>query len=71
MYILIFFPPCRDDEVIAAASLNFDPAVSAVAERLLTGKVITKKEAEYVKTLCFYYFFFLCIILVEHNLNNG
>uniref|UniRef100_A0A3Q0STV6 Apoptosis inducing factor mitochondria associated 5 n=1 Tax=Amphilophus citrinellus TaxID=61819 RepID=A0A3Q0STV6_AMPCI len=34
-----------DDEVIAAAGLNFDPAVSAVAERLASGKVITKKEA--------------------------
>uniref|UniRef100_A0A668T1I5 Rieske domain-containing protein n=1 Tax=Oreochromis aureus TaxID=47969 RepID=A0A668T1I5_OREAU len=37
----------KDDEVIAAAGLNFDPAVSAVAERLATGKVITKKEAQY------------------------
>ncbi|XP_020491155.2 apoptosis-inducing factor 3-like [Labrus bergylta] len=36
----------KDDEVIAAASLNYDPAVSAVAERLVTGKVISKKEAE-------------------------
>ncbi|XP_005452714.1 apoptosis-inducing factor 3 [Oreochromis niloticus] len=36
----------KDDEVIAAAGLNFDPAVSAVAERLATGKVITKKEAQ-------------------------
>uniref|UniRef100_UPI0037E70CDB apoptosis-inducing factor 3 n=1 Tax=Semicossyphus pulcher TaxID=241346 RepID=UPI0037E70CDB len=36
----------KDDEVIAAASLNYDPAVSAVAERLVAGKVITKKEAE-------------------------
>uniref|UniRef100_A0A3B3BQM7 Apoptosis inducing factor mitochondria associated 5 n=1 Tax=Oryzias melastigma TaxID=30732 RepID=A0A3B3BQM7_ORYME len=34
-----------NDEVIAAAGLNFDPAVSAVAERLSSGKVITKKEA--------------------------
>ncbi|KAJ7996118.1 hypothetical protein DPEC_G00233760 [Dallia pectoralis] len=38
----------KNDEVIAAASLNYDPAVSAVAERLATGNVITKKEAEYV-----------------------
>ncbi|XP_054482363.1 apoptosis-inducing factor 3 [Anoplopoma fimbria] len=36
----------KNDEVIAAASLNFDPAVSAVAERFVAGKVITKKEAE-------------------------
>ncbi|XP_006784938.1 apoptosis-inducing factor 3 [Neolamprologus brichardi] len=36
----------KDEEVIAAAGLNFDPAVSAVAERLATGKVITKNEAQ-------------------------
>lgn len=42
----------RDDEVIAAVSLNFDPAVSAVAERLLSGRVITKKEAQYVISPC-------------------
>ncbi|XP_037604283.1 apoptosis-inducing factor 3 [Sebastes umbrosus] len=36
----------KNDEVIAAASLNYDPAVSAVAERFAAGKVITKKEAE-------------------------
>ncbi|XP_051258027.1 apoptosis-inducing factor 3 [Dicentrarchus labrax] len=36
----------KDNEVIAAAGLNYDPGVSAVAERLLTGKVITKEEAE-------------------------
>ncbi|CAB1353125.1 unnamed protein product [Coregonus sp. 'balchen'] len=40
----------KDDEVIAAASLNYDPAVSAVAERFAAGNVITKKEAEYVAT---------------------
>uniref|UniRef100_A0A3Q2E428 Apoptosis inducing factor mitochondria associated 5 n=1 Tax=Cyprinodon variegatus TaxID=28743 RepID=A0A3Q2E428_CYPVA len=34
-----------NDEVIAAVGLNYDPVVSAVAERLLSGKVITKKEA--------------------------
>ncbi|KAM3601944.1 uncharacterized protein V6R79_021782 [Siganus canaliculatus] len=36
----------KDDEVIAAVSLNYDPAVSAVAERLIAGQVITRKEAE-------------------------
>ncbi|XP_029614443.1 apoptosis-inducing factor 3-like [Salmo trutta] len=36
----------KDDEVIAAASLNYDPAVSAVAERFAAGNTITKKEAE-------------------------
>ncbi|KAM9847302.1 apoptosis-inducing factor 3, partial [Aulostomus maculatus] len=35
----------KNDEVIAAASLNYDPAVSAVAERLVEGKIITKTEA--------------------------
>ncbi|XP_062289413.1 apoptosis-inducing factor 3-like [Scomber scombrus] len=36
----------KNDEVIAAVSLNFDPAVSAIAERFTSGKVITKKEAQ-------------------------
>ncbi|KAG7237391.1 hypothetical protein INR49_032436 [Caranx melampygus] len=36
----------KNDEVIAAASLNYDPAASAVAERFASGKVITKKEAQ-------------------------
>ncbi|KAK2882067.1 apoptosis-inducing factor 3-like [Channa argus] len=36
----------KNNEVIAAASLNYDPAASAVAERLSTGKVITKEEAQ-------------------------
>ena len=47
----VFFS-CREDRVIAAASLNFDPAVSAVAERLVSGKVITKEEAAYVRFVC-------------------
>lgn len=34
--------------MIAAVSLNYDPAVSAVAQRLIAGKVITKEEAQYV-----------------------
>ncbi|XP_017345668.1 apoptosis inducing factor mitochondria associated 4 [Ictalurus punctatus] len=36
----------KGDEVIAAASLNFDPAVSRVAEIMATGENITKLEAE-------------------------
>ncbi|KAK7925767.1 hypothetical protein WMY93_008077 [Mugilogobius chulae] len=36
----------KDEKVTAAVSLNFDPAVSAVAERLLSGRVITKMEAK-------------------------
>uniref|UniRef100_A0A672RRR8 Apoptosis-inducing factor 3-like n=1 Tax=Sinocyclocheilus grahami TaxID=75366 RepID=A0A672RRR8_SINGR len=35
-----------DDEVVAAAGLNVEPAVSVVAERLAEGRVITKAEAE-------------------------
>uniref|UniRef100_A0AAX7VB01 Rieske domain-containing protein n=1 Tax=Astatotilapia calliptera TaxID=8154 RepID=A0AAX7VB01_ASTCA len=64
----------KDEEVIAAAGLNFDPAVSAVAERLATGKVITKDEAQYVKSFSLFYTLFLyshlLIILVKLNLNN-
>uniref|UniRef100_A0A8C2ZK57 Apoptosis inducing factor mitochondria associated 5 n=1 Tax=Cyclopterus lumpus TaxID=8103 RepID=A0A8C2ZK57_CYCLU len=45
----------KNDEVIAAASLNYDPAVSAVAERFVAGKVITKKEAEYAKHVLFFF----------------
>ncbi|TWW75062.1 apoptosis-inducing factor 3 [Takifugu flavidus] len=36
----------KNDAVIAAVSLNYDPAVSAVAQRLIAGKVITKEEAQ-------------------------
>ncbi|XP_033996244.1 apoptosis-inducing factor 3 [Trematomus bernacchii] len=36
----------KNDEVLAAVSLNYDPAVSAVAERFAAGKVITREEAE-------------------------
>ncbi|KAM7374515.1 hypothetical protein PAMP_007168 [Pampus punctatissimus] len=36
----------KNDEVIAAVSLNYDPAVSAVAERFAAGKIITKEEAQ-------------------------
>ncbi|XP_066501400.1 apoptosis-inducing factor 3 [Hoplias malabaricus] len=44
MKFLAFY--IRDDVVVAAAGLNYDPAVSAIAERLAAGKVITKAEAE-------------------------
>uniref|UniRef100_A0AAQ6A577 Rieske domain-containing protein n=1 Tax=Amphiprion ocellaris TaxID=80972 RepID=A0AAQ6A577_AMPOC len=50
----------KNDEVIAAAGLNYDPVVSAVAERLAAGKVITKKEAQYVEWFCL---FLLCFHL--------
>ncbi|XP_019952966.2 apoptosis-inducing factor 3 isoform X2 [Paralichthys olivaceus] len=36
----------KNEEVIAVASLNYDPAASAVAERFASGNVITKKEAQ-------------------------
>ncbi|KAL4647621.1 apoptosis-inducing factor 3-like [Arapaima gigas] len=36
----------KNDEVVAAASLNFDPAVSQFAERMAAGKRITRDQAE-------------------------
>ncbi|KAK7171848.1 hypothetical protein R3I93_004216 [Phoxinus phoxinus] len=36
----------KDEEVVAAASLNFDPAVARLAEMLLMGKRITKTQAQ-------------------------
>uniref|UniRef100_A0A673IZA2 Apoptosis inducing factor mitochondria associated 5 n=1 Tax=Sinocyclocheilus rhinocerous TaxID=307959 RepID=A0A673IZA2_9TELE len=36
----------KDDEVVAAAGLNVEPAVSVVAESLAGGRAITKAEAE-------------------------
>ncbi|XP_072548094.1 apoptosis inducing factor mitochondria associated 4 isoform X2 [Salminus brasiliensis] len=36
----------KGDEVVAAASLNFDPAVSKVAEIMASGKKISKSQAE-------------------------
>lgn len=45
--------PHRDDAVVAAGSLNYDPAVSAVAQRLIAGKIISKEEARYVTPICF------------------
>lgn len=45
---ILCFLAWRNNEVVAAASLNYDPAVSVVAQRLVEGKVITKQEAEYV-----------------------
>ncbi|KAL7853619.1 hypothetical protein AOLI_G00204630 [Acnodon oligacanthus] len=44
MKFLAFY--IKEDEVVAAAGLNVEPAVSAVAERFAAGKVITKAEAE-------------------------
>ncbi|XP_056612916.1 apoptosis inducing factor mitochondria associated 4 [Triplophysa dalaica] len=36
----------KDEEVVAAASMNFDPAVARLAEMLLIGKKITKAQAQ-------------------------
>lgn len=36
----------RDEEVVAAASLAFDPAVAQVVELMAEGKTITKKQAQ-------------------------
>lgn len=38
--------PCRGDEVIAVASMNYDPIVSKVAEVLASGRAIRKREVE-------------------------
>lgn len=37
---------CRSDEVIAVASMNYDPIVSKVAEVLASGRAIRKREVE-------------------------
>ncbi|KAJ8392147.1 hypothetical protein AAFF_G00079530 [Aldrovandia affinis] len=44
MKFLAFY--IKDEEVVAAASLNYDPTVSQVAQRMAEGKVITKTHAE-------------------------
>ncbi|KAG5844748.1 hypothetical protein ANANG_G00165850 [Anguilla anguilla] len=44
MKFLAFY--IKDDVVVAVTGLNFDPAISQVAERLATGKAITKAMAE-------------------------
>lgn len=38
--------PHRGDEVIAVASMNYDPIVSKVAEVLASGRSIRKREVE-------------------------
>lgn len=38
--------PHRGDEVIAVASMNYDPIVSKVAEVLASGRAIRKREVE-------------------------
>lgn len=36
----------RNDEVIAVASINYDPIVSKVAEVMASGKSIRKRDVE-------------------------
>lgn len=36
----------RNDEVIAVASMNYDPIVSKVAEVMASGKPIRKRDVE-------------------------
>lgn len=38
----------RDDKVVAAASLMFDPAVAHVAELMTAGQILTKAQAQWV-----------------------
>lgn len=37
---------CRGDEVIAAASLNFDPYVARLADLMLAGEKVLKSEVQ-------------------------
>lgn len=37
---------CRGDEVIAAASLNFDPYVARLADVMLAGEKVLKSEVQ-------------------------
>lgn len=39
----------RDEKVVAAASLMFDPAVARLAELMASGQIITKTQAQWVK----------------------
>lgn len=36
----------RDEVVVAAASLMFDPAVARLAELMATGQILTKAQAQ-------------------------
>lgn len=45
-FVLNFSFVDRDEEVVAAASLMFDPAVSRLAELMATGQVLTKAQAQ-------------------------
>ena len=38
----------RGDQVVAVASMNFDPVVAQAAEMLRTGRPITKQEITWV-----------------------
>lgn len=36
----------REEKVVAAASLTFDPAVARLAELMASGQIITKAQAQ-------------------------
>lgn len=42
----MFLPCCRSEEVVAVASMNYDPIVSRVAEVFGSGKTIRKRDVE-------------------------
>lgn len=44
--MLTLFLIQRDEKVVAAASLMFDPAVARLAELMTSGQVITKTQAQ-------------------------
>ena len=43
---VLVFPLPRGEEVVAVASMNYDPIVSRVAEILGSGKLIRKRDVE-------------------------
>ena len=47
VYVCIgFFLHYRGDEVVAAASLNFDPFVARLADMMLAGEKVLKSEVQ-------------------------
>ncbi len=45
-FVLNFCFVNRDEVVVAAASLMFDPAVACIAELMATGQILTKAQAQ-------------------------
>lgn len=46
MISMFLWPIYRSEEVVAVASMNYDPIVSRVAEVLGSGKTIKKRDVE-------------------------